>query len=936
MSFPNKLRRNTPSLDAERESFEKRQMNCIQKAMSVNEAAAKEKHIRSTIMGTHYEKSAKAFWSIVRRLPLSHDPMVAWKFCHVLHKVLREGHANALKDSFQYRRNLKELSKHWKRFSQGYGSIISLYLTALSAKLDFHQKYKIIPGSLKITEEHLEEICVNDINIYFELCVDIFECIETQLILQQAVFVKLDMSRAISQTNSGQCRLAPLVSVILDTNQLYNCAINIMFKLHGCLPSDVLLGHRERFTTCHKGLRKFYHICSNLYYFKRLMMIPSVPDKVPDFLIKSDGNHGLEPVQVMEEPEPVDREPSPEPNIGQLVDTTVDTIFNEPSAPPIPPPDARDQLIQSLRAEIQSLKSEIELMQSEHCEEVSRLLMKIKSLENDLEKMKVMKSESEKEVENLKKRIEDVQTEVSDEVKTQLVNVQKRAENNEELYRKLKQKHLDLVKNHAELLRKNADTKKVTENHQQSIQQLTSEKIQFTQQLEDLEIKLKNAKIKQDQDEDLKRKKMRDLLHAAVDESRDIIQNSMTSLEEEGAGSRKCSAGTLLYVIQQAQSSVTRVDDGFNQLQSLQEIDVLVQALSSFAHCLSNVIENGVATSNMTSSANSDLEDLCRSCGGEAIKYLESVKLESIDSTQLNSKLDEMTKMTTNLLPVGSDVAGGDLLNVVEQEMSATSKAVEEAAKRIETLLNESRSRDSGVHLEVNERILDSCNDLMNQIKVLVMSSKELQNEIVDEGRGASSQKDFYMKNSRWTEGLISAAKAVGWGATMLTDAADNVIQGEGKFEELIVCSNEISASTAQLVAASKVKASKNSQKLTKLKNASHNVNSATGKVVATTNAGREQLDEDKDILVEIAQSISLTQIKRQEMDSQVRVLELEQALQQERLKLGAIRKKHYDLERQKEVEESVEDANNQTNGVEEASSKSLSEKPHIPPKPTI
>ena len=55
------------------------------------------------------------------------------------------------------------------------------------------------------------------------------------------------------------------------------------------------------------------------------------------------------------------------------------------------------------------------------------------------------------------------------------------------------------------------------------------------------------------------------------------------------------------------------------------------------------------------------------------------------------------------------------------------------------------------------------------------------------------------------------------------------------------------------------------------MKNASHNVNSATGKVVATTNAGREQLDEDKDILVEIAQSISLTQIKRQEMDSQVK-----------------------------------------------------------------
>ena len=39
----------------------------------------------------------------------------------------------------------------------------------------------------------------------------------------------------------------------------------------------------------------------------------------------------------------------------------------------------------------------------------------------------------------------------------------------------------------------------------------------------------------------------------------------------------------------------------------------------------------------------------------------------------------------------------------------------------------------------------------------------------------------------------------------LFSDAADLVIQGEGKFEELMVCSHEISASTAQLVAASRV-----------------------------------------------------------------------------------------------------------------------------------
>lgn len=34
--------------------------------------------------------------------------------------------------------------------------------------------------------------------------------------------------------------------------------------------------------------------------------------------------------------------------------------------------------------------------------------------------------------------------------------------------------------------------------------------------------------------------------------------------------------------------------------------------------------------------------------------------------------------------------------------------------------------------------------------------------------KGAASIKEFYARNSRWTEGLISAAKAVGWGATEL------------------------------------------------------------------------------------------------------------------------------------------------------------------------
>ncbi|NWQ92523.1 HIP1 protein, partial [Burhinus bistriatus] len=159
--------------------------------------------------------------------------------------------------------------------------------------------------------------------------------------------------------------------------------------------------------------------------------------------------------------------------------------------------------------------------------------------------------------------------------------------------------------------------------------------------------------------------------------------------------------------------------------------------------------------------------------------------------------------------------------------------------------------------------------------------------------QGAASPKEFYAKNSRWTEGLISASKAVGWGATVMVDAADLVVQGKGTFEELMVCSREIAASTAQLVAASKVKADKDSANLCKLQQASRGVNQATAGVVASTKAGKSQVEE-KDSMD--FSSMTLTQIKRQEMDSQVRVLELENQLQKERQKLGELRKKHYEL----------------------------------------
>ena len=67
-----------------------------------------------------------------------------------------------------------------------------------------------------------------------------------------------------------------------------------------------------------------------------------------------------------------------------------------------------------------------------------------------------------------------------------------------------------------------------------------------------------------------------------------------------------------------------------------------------------------------------------------------------------------------------------------------------------------------------------------------------VQNDIVEAGRGSASAQEFYRQNHTWAEGLISAAKEVGWGASVLVESADGVVGGTGKYEALIAAANEV------------------------------------------------------------------------------------------------------------------------------------------------
>uniref|UniRef100_A0A672HV30 Huntingtin-interacting protein 1-related protein n=1 Tax=Salarias fasciatus TaxID=181472 RepID=A0A672HV30_SALFA len=797
------------------------------------------KHARNILILSEC-KGAHTFWAAVNRLPLSSNAVLCWKFCHVFHKLLRDGHPNVIKDSMRNKADLTDMSRMWGHLSEGYGKLCSIYLKLLITKMEFHIKNPRFPGNLQMSNRQLDEAGENDVNNFFQLTVEMFDYLECELNLFLGVFSSLDMSRSVSVTAAGQCRLAPLIQVILDCSHLYDYTVKLLFKLHSC--ESLASG-----TPDPAALTSLFYRSSNLQYFKRLIQIPQLPENPPNFLRASALSEHISPVVVI----PAESS-SPESEhvveTDDLVDMDFDDLFGTSAA--IDPFNFNSQ---------NGMRKDDKLFfvhrQSDRLRQA--LSGRISELEAELAEQSHLRLQAAGESEFLKAELDDLRRVREDTEKEQrsLTEIERKAQANEQRYTKLKEKYTELVQSHADLLRKVRRGKKTRFSvcMRPPVSLCSAPKPKYAKS--------------------------------------DYMPSFTPPFYLPPAEDLAC----LLAVSDMLQSDTLKLlvqlvflvsgPNPYSLLSAVVGVSELVRAVTQCGHLVGDTIVQGSATSHMVPVEQADGKPLCVCC---VLIVLRLIVFGVFFGLFTDLKPSMFPGLLQKLRPRGLELQQGELGDLVEQEMAATSAAVESAAARIEEMLNKSRAVDTGIKMEVNERILGSCTELMQAIKMLILSSKDLQREIVESGRGAASMKEFYAKNSRWTEGLISASKAVGWGATVMVDAADMVVQGKGKFEELMVCSHEIAASTAQLVAASKVKADKDSANLHRLQQASRGVTQATATVVASTKSGKSQIEDRGDM--------TLTQIKRQEMDAQVLVLELETRLQKERERLGELRKKHYEL----------------------------------------
>ncbi|XP_060822479.1 huntingtin-interacting protein 1 isoform X2 [Bombus pascuorum] len=396
---------------------------------------------------------------------------------------------------------------------------------------------------------------------------------------------------------------------------------------------------------------------------------------------------------------------------------------------------------------------------------------------------------------------------------------------------------------------------------------------------------------------------LHELLLNCISEAEDIMQYSLSAIDNPAMSDLTCTSQYLEKLEDPILKSLDTLDAAYTgYVCDTTNGKVLIKSAIHVAYILGLYIIHAKSTSNTTSNIalGDKLTDECKQLGLQSLTMFNHIREKSpVTVGQINEVKQQFKKVCDLAATLSNGQGTVEVIgNLVEMELLSMDKAIEEAANRIQDMIEKSRAADSGLKLEVNGKILDSCTELMKCIRMLVKKSRLLQAEIVEQGKGTASATEFYKRNHQWSEGLISAAKAVAMGANLLLEAADKVVAGNGKFEQLVVASQGIAASTAQLVVASRVKANRNSSNLAALSEASRDVTQATGSVVATAKNCSQLVEENDDLDIS---GLTLHQAKRLEMEAQVHVLELEQALETERLRLAALRRYHYQLEGEKE-----------------------------------
>lgn len=364
-------------------------------------------------------------------------------------------------------------------------------------------------------------------------------------------------------------------------------------------------------------------------------------------------------------------------------------------------------------------------------------------------------------------------------------------------------------------------------------------------------------------------RKINDIIDSVLQSGVQRVDDALYELDSSmQAGNQNASGPYVLSQIEKAQSSAMEFSTAFNNFiadgPNSDQKDV-IRTVHTFSNAIADVLSNAKGLTRFASDdkRGDQLINAARRGASSTVDFFRGImsyRLDGLEDLQktdvvinknndVQIALNQLSKLADAFAPKTKVTSqSGDLSEVVDREMTNAAKAIEAATERLTRLMNKPRDAYSTYELKIHDSILEAAIAVTNAIAQLIKAATASQQEIVNQGRGSSMSKtQFYKKNNRWTEGLISAAKAVARSTNMLIETADGVISGRNSPEQLIVASNDVAASTAQLVAASRVKASFMSKTQERLEESSKAVTYACRSLVRQVQAIIESRQKDGD-----------------------------------------------------------------------------------------
>jgi hypothetical protein len=219
-----------------------------------------------------------------------------------------------------------------------------------------------------------------------------------------------------------------------------------------------------------------------------------------------------------------------------------------------------------------------------------------------------------------------------------------------------------------------------------------------------------------------------------------------------------------------------------------------------------------------------------------------------------------------------------------------------QAAGSIEIALNRLVKVKQGLDEEKFEAgLLGAVHAMGAAVSALIISATSAQQEISEsEPLKSSDLRKAYFSDGTWSEGLVSAAKAVASATSDLCEVANQAILGQTIYERVVAAAKLVSSATVHLLTAATVKLDVLSPSREMLAEAARRIREGSDQLVKHASTAAASANPSEGIENLSLNQISAHGLKKLEMEAHTEVLRLEKDLGLAREELSRVRRTRY------------------------------------------